>query len=88
MAIRRSPGTGGSKAGSRALAGAADRHVVVFGSLRCFMATANRFADAGCASPRKSSGRNRTASSYADRFKRVHELAVQFYPTETPWRDI
>ena len=28
------------------------------------------------------------SSFHADRFKRVHELAVQFYPTETPWRDI
>ena len=25
---------------------------------------------------------------HADRFKRVHELAVQFYPAVTAWRDI
>jgi site-specific DNA-methyltransferase (adenine-specific) len=28
------------------------------------------------------------SSFHADRFKRVHELAVQFYPAETPWGEI
>jgi len=61
----------------------------VFGSLRCFMATANRFADAGLRIAQEIVWEKQNGSSFhADRFKRVHELAVQFYPTETPWRDI
>ena len=61
----------------------------VFGSLRCFMATANRFADAGLRIAQEIVWEKQNGSSFhADRFKRVHEFAVQFYPTETPWRDI
>ncbi len=61
----------------------------VFGSLRCFMATADRFADAGLRYAQEIVWEKQNGSSFhADRFKRVHELAVQFYRAETPWRDI
>lgn len=61
----------------------------VFGSLRCFMATAESFADAGWRIAQEIVWEKQNGSSFhADRFKRVHELAVQFYPIETPWRDI
>ena len=61
----------------------------VFGSLRCFMATADRFADAGLRYAQEIVWEKQNGSGFhADRFKRVHELAVQFYPAETPWRDI
>lgn len=61
----------------------------VFGSLRSFMATAERFADAGFRIAQEIVWEKQNGTGFhADRFKRVHELAVQFYPTETPWRDI
>lgn len=61
----------------------------VFGSLRCFMATADRFADAGLRIAQEIVWEKQNGSGFhADRFKRVHELAVQFYRAETPWRDI
>lgn len=61
----------------------------VFGSLRHFMATSDHFADAGLQLAQEIVWEKQTGSSFhADRFKRVHELAVQFYPAETAWRDI
>ncbi|RCI80093.1 site-specific DNA-methyltransferase [Brucella anthropi] len=61
----------------------------VFGSLKCFMATADRFADAGLRIAQEIVWEKQNGSGFhADRFKRVHELAVQFYRAETPWRDI
>ena len=61
----------------------------VFGSLRHFMATADQFADAGLQIAQEIVWEKQNGSSFhADRFKRVHELAVQFYPAETAWRDI
>ncbi|MCW5706912.1 site-specific DNA-methyltransferase [Shinella sp.] len=61
----------------------------VFGSLRCFMATADRFVDAGLRYAQEIVWEKQNGSSFhADRFKRVHELVVQFYRSETPWRDI
>ncbi|MET3791013.1 DNA modification methylase [Aquamicrobium terrae] len=61
----------------------------VFGSLRSFMATADRFADAGLRLAQEIVWEKQNGTSFhADRFKRVHELAVQFYPAETPWREI
>ena len=61
----------------------------VFGSLRCFMATADLFADAGLRVAQEIVWEKQNGTSFhADRFKRVHELAVQFYRAETPWRDI
>ena len=61
----------------------------VFGSLRCFMAKADGFADAGLRIAQEIVWEKQNGSSFhADRFKRVHELAVQFYPAGTAWRDI
>ena len=61
----------------------------VFGSLRSFMATADRFTDVRLRIAQEIVWEKQNGSSFhADRFKRVHELAVQFYPAETAWRDI
>lgn len=61
----------------------------VFGSLRSFMATADRFSDAGLRYTQEIVWEKQNGSSFhADRFKRVHELAVQFCRAGTPWRDI
>jgi site-specific DNA-methyltransferase (adenine-specific) len=61
----------------------------VFGSLRFFMATADRFAEAGLRVAQEIVWEKQNGSSFhADRFKRVHELAAQFYRAEMPWRDI
>ena len=61
----------------------------VFGSLRSFMASAGRFADAGLRLAQEIVWEKQNGGSFhADRFKRVHELAVQFYPAETPWGEI
>jgi site-specific DNA-methyltransferase (adenine-specific) len=61
----------------------------VFGSLRCFMATAADFAAAGLRPAQEIVWEKQNGSSFhADRFKRVHELAVQFRRADTPWREI
>ncbi|MVA32568.1 DNA-methyltransferase [Agrobacterium vitis] len=61
----------------------------VFGSLRHFMATADQFADAGLQLAQEIVWEKQNGSNFhADRFRRVHELAVRSYPAETPWRDI
>lgn len=61
----------------------------VFGSLRSFMASADRFADAGLRLAQEIVWEKQNGSGFhADCFKRVHELAVQFYPAETPWGEI
>jgi site-specific DNA-methyltransferase (adenine-specific) len=61
----------------------------VFGSLRSFMATANQFAAAGFRCAQEIVWEKQNGSSFhADRFKRVHELVVQFYRADTRWRDI
>ena len=61
----------------------------VFGSLRSFMATAPAFADAGFQVAQEVVWEKQNGSGFhADRFKRVHELAVQFYRVEAAWRDI
>jgi|UniRef100_Q11BL4 site-specific DNA-methyltransferase (adenine-specific) len=74
------------------LARAALRHsgsLWVFGSLRSFMATADLFADAGFRLAQEIVWEKQNGTSFhSDRFKRVHEIVVQFYPAETPWRDI
>jgi site-specific DNA-methyltransferase (adenine-specific) len=61
----------------------------VFGSLRSFMATADQFAGAGFRCAQEIVWEKQNGSSFhADRFKRVHELAVQFYRADARWRDI
>lgn len=60
-----------------------------FGSLRYFMTTADRFSDARLRIAQEIVWEKQNSTGFhADRFKRVHELAVQFYPAETAWRDI
>ena len=52
----------------------------VFGSLRCFMTTAEQFVDAGLRSAQEIVWEKQNGTSFhADRFKRVHELVAQFY---------
>jgi site-specific DNA-methyltransferase (adenine-specific) len=61
----------------------------VFGSLRCFMLTADQFVDAGLRLAQEIVWEKQNGSNFRnDRFKRVHELAVQFYHAETLWHDI
>lgn len=61
----------------------------VFGSLRSFMATADPFAAAGLRYAQEIVWEKQNGSNFhADRFRRVHELAVQFYRADTAWRDI
>ena len=58
----------------------------VFGSLRCFMATATAFDDAGWKYAQEIVWEKQNGSGFhADRFKRVHELIVQFYRSDAPW---
>lgn len=61
----------------------------VFGSLRCFMATAAAFRDAGWRYAQETVWEKQNGSSFhADRFKRVHELIAQFYRADAAWRDV
>ncbi|RJL07333.1 site-specific DNA-methyltransferase [Paracoccus aestuarii] len=61
----------------------------VFGSLRSFMATADQFDEAGFRYAQEIVWEKQNGTNFhADRFRRVHELAVQFYRAEVPWRDI
>lgn len=61
----------------------------VFGSMRFFMATAPRFEEAGLQMAQDVVWEKHNGSGFhADRFKRVHEHAVQFYRADAPWADI
>lgn len=61
----------------------------VFGSLRYFMTEATAFEDAGLRYAQEIVWEKHNGSGFhADRFKRVHELAVQFYRTDSPWAGI
>lgn len=58
----------------------------VFGSLRYFMAEAQIFEKAGLRYAQEVVWEKHNGSGFhADRFKRVHELAVQFYRADAPW---
>ncbi|MBB4020191.1 site-specific DNA-methyltransferase (adenine-specific) [Chelatococcus caeni] len=58
----------------------------VFGSLRCFMATAAAFDDAGWKYAQEIVWEKQNGSGFhADRFKRVHELVAQFYRSDARW---
>lgn len=58
----------------------------VFGSLRSFMATAAAFDGAGLRCAQELVWEKQNGSNFhADRFKRVHELIVQFYRADAPW---
>lgn len=61
----------------------------VFGSLRSFMALGQEFAAAGLRYAQEIVWEKQNGSAFhADRFKRVHELAVQFYRDDAAWGSI
>lgn len=61
----------------------------VFGSLRYFMADASAFEAAGLRYAQEIVWEKHNGSSFhADRFKRVHELVVQFYRSDAAWADV
>lgn len=61
----------------------------VFGSLRYFMAEARAFEEAGLRYAQEIVWEKHNGSGFhADRFKRVHELAVQFYRADAVWAGV
>ena len=61
----------------------------IFGSLRFFMAMATELHEAGFRYAQEIVWEKPNGSGMAaDRFKRVHELAVQFYRKDVKWRDV
>lgn len=61
----------------------------VFGSLRYFMAEARAFEEAGLRYAQEIVWEKHNGSGFhADRFKRVHELAVQFYRADSVWAGV
>lgn len=61
----------------------------VFGSMRFFMATAADFAGAGWRYAQDIVWEKHNGSAFhADRFKRVHEHAVQFYRASAAWAEV
>lgn len=61
----------------------------VFGSLRSFMMTAGKFASAGFRYAQEVVWEKPNGSGMAaDRFRRVHEIVVQFYRKDTKWREV
>jgi site-specific DNA-methyltransferase (adenine-specific) len=61
----------------------------VFGSLRFFMATFSQFTNAGWKYAQDIVWEKHNGSAFhADRFKRVHEHAVQFYRDDAPWGNV
>jgi site-specific DNA-methyltransferase (adenine-specific) len=61
----------------------------VFGSLRYFMSDGPAFEASGFRYAQEIVWEKHNGSSFhADRFKRVHELAVQFYRADSAWADV
>lgn len=61
----------------------------VFGSMRFFRDTATDFTAAGWKLAQDIVWEKHNGSSFhADRFKRVHEHAVHFYPVDVPWAQV
>ena len=61
----------------------------VFGSLRMFMEDAELFDEAGWRVSHEVVWEKHNGSGlFNDRFRRVHELAVHFYPVTSKWADI
>ncbi|MEO9625885.1 MAG: site-specific DNA-methyltransferase [Qipengyuania citrea] len=61
----------------------------VFGSLRYFLAEGKNFAEAGLQYAQEIVWEKHNGSGFhSDRFKRVHELAAQFYRADSPWADV
>lgn len=59
----------------------------VFGSLRMFLETAQEFAEWRMSQDVVWEKHNGT-SLFADRFRRVHELAVHYYRSDSRWADV
>lgn len=61
----------------------------IFGSLRSFLAMGTDLRTAGLRYAPEIVWEKQNGSGFqADRFRRVHELAVQFYCSDSPWRDV
>lgn len=61
----------------------------VFGSMRMFMATGQRFSEAGLKIAQDIVWEKHNGSGMAaDRFRRVHEHVVQFYRCDARWVDV
>ena len=61
----------------------------VFGSMRFFQDCANDFRNASLKYAQDIVWEKHNGSSFhADRFKRVHEHAVQYYPNDVAWADV
>ncbi|GBQ23208.1 DNA methylase N-4/N-6 [Acetobacter estunensis NRIC 0472] len=61
----------------------------VFGSLRSFMATSGDFRAAALRHAQEIVWEKQNGSVFhADRFRRVHELLVQFYPASVRWQSV
>lgn len=61
----------------------------VFGSMKFFRETSAEFDAAGWKFAQDVVWEKHNGSSFhADRFKRVHENAVQFYPADRPWAEV
>lgn len=61
----------------------------VFGSLRYFMAEGRRFEEAGLRYAQEIVWEKHNGSGFhADQFKRVHELAVQYYRKDAKWAEV
>lgn len=61
----------------------------VFGSLRYFLAEHHLFEAAGWRIAQEIVWEKHNGSGFAaDRFKRVHELAVHYYPASSSWADV
>lgn len=61
----------------------------VFGSMRFFMATASQFDAVGLRYAQEIVWEKHNGSGFhADRFKRVHEFAVQFYRKDSAWESV
>lgn len=61
----------------------------VFGSMRFFLASGDAFAAAGWKLAQDIVWEKHNGSAFhADRFKRVHEHAVQFYRADAPWSEV
>lgn len=61
----------------------------VFGSLRFFLDPRNDFAAEGWKLAQEIVWEKHNGSGFhADRFRRIHELAVHFYPADAPWSGV
>lgn len=68
---------------------ASSRRDWVFGSLRYLLADAHRFEAAGLRYAQDIIWRKANGTGFAtDRFKRVHEIVVQYYRCYAHWRDV